>query len=122
MRPYEDADIGEINLWAAAQGSPPLTRDVLPATGFIEPGIAAGFLFRTDSGIAFAHNIVTNPDAPLRTRYMAVHAIMDLCVVTAREMGFRHIITWSDAAGPIRRAVAHGGKIIGTATVLGMEL
>jgi hypothetical protein len=122
VRTFEDGDMEAINAWLAAHRRAPVTRDALPATGIIEPGVAAGFVFRTDSSIGFIHGLVTNPDASLRARHAAIHRIMKVLVEVARGLGIRHLLTWSDNPSAVRRAVAHGGVIIGPATIVGKEL
>lgn len=52
--------------------------------GFIVPGVAAGFLYLTNSSIAYIDFYITNPDAGVRDRMRAVHKITETIIGSAK--------------------------------------
>lgn len=118
LRAYVDSDFEAISGWHIAHGKWPIDRDDLPPLGFIEDGVAVGFLIRTDSSMAFVHYCITNPNAPISKRHAAMHAIIEACVDAAKAFGFKYVLTWSGNKGAVRRAVQHGGKVIETAQIV----
>src|SRR5712692_7696099 len=61
MRRYESSDLAEMNEWYARRGMAPMDPAHLPTIGYIEPGVAAGFMYVTDSKLVFLENYVANP-------------------------------------------------------------
>lgn len=99
VRPYEPKDLDTINRWYAAHGKQAVTDDLLPATGVIVDGVAAGFLYSTDSAIAVLDGFVTCPDAPLRQRFEALLGIIDQLTTTAKENGARRVVGFTRSHG-----------------------
>jgi hypothetical protein len=81
---------------------------MLPAVGFIVPDTAAGFLYRTDSAIAWIEWIVANPAAPKLQRSEALNLIISSLTEAARTMGFKAIFTSAHHPGLIGRFKEHG--------------
>jgi hypothetical protein len=75
MRPFELSDLAELNSWYRARGDQPISIELLPPTGFIEPGVAAGFLYLTNSSLALIEGFVSNPAASSEARHQALSAI-----------------------------------------------
>lgn len=63
IREIREEDLAEIESWYQARGALPPPREFLPPTGLICAGIAAGYMIRTDAGIAFLEHFVANPNA-----------------------------------------------------------
>lgn len=123
MRRFEASDLPEINRWATARGLAPARAETLPRVGLIVPGVACLFLFQTDAALALVHMELTNPDAPLRQRHRGIVAMTEEVQRIAREAGIRQLITWASGAGPVRRAVRNGGRIIEQgASIIAKEL
>jgi hypothetical protein len=118
MRPFVASDLQEVNAWCAAHGRDPLPAERLPPTGAIVPGVACGFLYRTDSAVALLEAFITNPAATLRRRSAAVDEITLALLAQARGSYVMAICT---AGGTARRAPRHGFRRHGLAVVLGME-
>ena len=81
----------EMLRWFAARGEQ-MTPDALPQSGFIIPGKAAGFLYRTDSSMAMIENLVASPELPREERSAAVDAIVLAVADEARRLGFKTLI------------------------------
>jgi hypothetical protein len=52
----------QVASWATARGLTPIPPEYLPKIGRIVPGKAVIFLYQTDSKMAFAENLLANPD------------------------------------------------------------
>lgn len=112
MRRFEERDYADFCAWCEAHGGGIVERDVLPTLGLIVEGVAALFLVQTDTAVAFAHHLTTNPAAGLRERTAAVAELADGIKALARELGFRYLLTWSGHRSVVRQALRSGGRMI----------
>ena len=109
MRRFLPADLETLNAWRVGHGEDALGPEMIPETGFIEDGVAAGFLFRTESpAVAMLDGFVTNPAAPLRARMEAVARIGEGLAAAAREAGIRALTAFTSSRGIRRLAERHG--------------
>ncbi len=100
MRPYQPSDLPELNRWYAAHGEPPLALALLPPTGYVVEGVAAGFLYRTDApGLVLVDGLVTSPDAPIRARARALAEIVERIVALARDEGASRVVGFTRSRG-----------------------
>ena len=118
MRPFIASDLGMVNEWCLAHGREAVPLNRLPGMGLIVPGVACGFLYRTDSTLALLEGFVTNPGASLRSRSAALDAITEGLISYARGCYLMAVCT---AGGTARRAPRHGFRHPQPAVVLGME-
>lgn len=120
MRRVTLEDWPVIGQWFAAQG---LEMPKLPPTGFIVDGVAATFLVKTDSGVAFAEAYVTNPAAPAGPRSIALDDLTAALIDEARDCGFTSLIAITENKGLCARAVErHGFIYVGQKLGLSKEL
>jgi len=111
MRPFTLADLAEVNSWWKARKQPVRPASYLPKYGYIQPGVAAGWLFRTDSCIGFLDDFVTNPKAPLMQRVMYLDGITRNLVATAKRVGIKALVVYTGNEGIWRRlGKVHGWK------------
>lgn len=82
--------------------------EMLPTHGWIEPGVAAGFMYLTDSRLGIVEHIVTHPDAPSDARHSALDMIIDKAHLLAAEQGVRWLVAWLKDEGIASRARRHG--------------
>lgn len=122
MRRFEPADIDEVNGWCAARGLDPLDPAALPPVGFVEPGLAAGWLYRTDADLALVEGLVTNPTVPLRQRSRAVDAVTRALLDEAKAFGVRRVVAFCREPGVARRAVRLGFAQAGEYTMVAMQI
>jgi hypothetical protein len=100
-----------VGLWRA-RAFPPLPPEALPPTGCcIMKGnclIAAGFLYLSDSTIAWTEWLTTNPDAAAQERHEALDLIIEYLETSARAAGRRILFVSLADAGLIKRFTSHG--------------
>lgn len=113
MRRYTPRDYEEMAGWYRAREMTVPPPDTLPLNGAIVPGIAAGFLYATDSTVAFMENFVTNPRAGLRERSKAITRIAEALAEEAHVLGFRSIVLTTGHTGIARKARALGYVDVG---------
>lgn len=122
MRRYVPSDLSEINAWHRAWGVPELPSGSLPEFGLIEPGVAAGFLYRTDSGMALIEGLISNPRSGRDDRNAALDAIGDELVAEAERQGFRWLLAISRNQNVQARAVRHGFRDSGKYAIMAKEI
>lgn len=85
---YED-----VCYWWFQHDWPTLPREALPKTGFIVDGLAAGFLYKTDSTFAILEFIVGNPEANKEKRRQAIDLVVKELLNEAKNDGFKLIFS-----------------------------
>lgn len=98
IRPVTPEDYPEISAWARARGISGLKPDVVPPQGFIAPGIACGFMARTNTGIALLDHFCSNPEATREGRDLVLARIAELLLAAGKATGVRvfYAITTSE--------------------------
>ena len=79
--------------WWKGHGWPIIPIPFLPSRGYIIPDVAAGFLYSTDSNIAWMEWIVGNPKANSRTVYEGIKTVVEHIKEIALEDGYGTIFT-----------------------------
>lgn len=91
MRAFEPTDLSELGAWAEMWGCTlPATND-FPIIGFIEPGVAAGFLVRAEGTCCFLDGYINNPMAPKGQRKQSEIEITDKLLNIAKGMGYKKV-------------------------------
>jgi hypothetical protein len=80
-------DYPEIRSWFKARGVLPPADWAFSTIGFMVPGVAAGFLYLTNSGVAEIDCYISNPAA--EHRKFALQAITEKIMVTAVQLGVK---------------------------------
>lgn len=122
IRRYEKSDFGEVKGWFDARGIDHIREPLLPDIGFIEPGVAAGFLYQTDSGVCILEGFVTNKDAEGPLRNKALNEVISECMRTAKELGFQKVCAFSLDDSIIARAHKNDFKSSSGFTLLAKEI
>lgn len=120
-RKYELDDYWQLAEWWAARKIV-MAEDVLPPTGFIVPGIAAGFLIKTDTSCCIIEPFIANPRANKEDRDAALNKIMLDLIEEARFLGFKRIFGFSSRESMIERALNCGYVIVEESTTVCKEL
>lgn len=88
MREFETKDYAQLCSWYEARGLPKPRLRYLPGTGRIMDGIAAGFLVRTDTPIAWLEFFISNPACGRKRRHSALEKIAGALIEDARRLGY----------------------------------
>lgn len=114
MRPYMEADFKEISQWCEAQkvNTPPEWS--IPKAGFIEPGIACGFLIRMENAIGKLDFYIGNPASTDEARNAALDEITEGLIKYGKHLNLKMIVCDSNIPAIQKRAVKHGLIGIGT--------
>lgn len=115
-------DYWEIASWWKARGQHVPPPNALPSTGRIVPGVCAGFLYKTDSTLAFLEGFITNPEASLRERSKAFDVVFAALVDAAAGMGVKHLVGLSGHPGVGRRVRKLGMRPAGRYSVYAKEV
>jgi hypothetical protein len=92
MRAFMHEDFEQITSWRVSRDAEAIDRDLFPPIGFIEPGIAAGFINFTQTKVAFIENIVSNPYADQGIREKAILQILETLENLAYDRGNKWIV------------------------------
>jgi hypothetical protein len=90
-----------------------MTADALPQTGFIVPGTAAGFLYRTDSSVAWVESLIASKEAPKEERNQALDAIVVALCREAKKLGFKTVLGSTQLDAVVKRAQRLGWSYVG---------
>lgn len=85
-----------------------MTPDALPEVGYVVPDKAAGFLYRTDSSVAWIEGIIAAPGLSKEVRSEAVNAIVAAIRDEARRQGFKLLLGYSQLDAIVDRAKRFG--------------
>ncbi|WP_224240619.1 hypothetical protein [Hyalangium gracile] len=90
-----------------------MVPEALPQTGYIVPGIAAGFLYRTDSSVAWVESLIAFKEAPKDVRDRALDAIVVALCRDARKLGFKTVLGSTQLEAVVKRAQRLGWDYMG---------
>ncbi|MBJ6762861.1 hypothetical protein JGU66_19025 [Myxococcaceae bacterium JPH2] len=90
-----------------------LTPDALPRVGFIVPGKAAGFLYQTDSSVAWIEGLVASPSLSKAERLGVVDAIVVAVCEESRKLGFKTLLGYTVLDVVVERAKRLGFGHVG---------
>jgi len=112
MRKFTIADLPEVNSWYRARNLPEVPAEALSLTGFIEPGVAAGWMYSTDSAIALCESYISNPEAAPVLRHHAMDEITAAIIEEAKTHGFKWVIAYSTATDLNARGTEKHGFVV----------
>lgn len=110
VRPYELTDYPTIVEWAEQYGIEQRETG-LPKTGFIVPGVAAGFIYSTDSDCCWIENVIANKDATKDEKDEALDLLVPALLQKAEEMGFRVAYATTNNVNLILKVKEYGGLV-----------
>lgn len=91
MRRYEESDYFEITSWISKRGMTLASKMDVPEVGYIEPGVACGFIIQTDTRTAIIDFFISNPDAARRKRSNALYSILSELIKHARWLNYKKL-------------------------------
>ncbi len=97
--------------WWVGHKWPVLPLAALPASGFVVPGVCAGFLYFTDSEIAILEWVVSNPKASTMEVGRGIKAIVEAAISTALNEGYSMIFSYVKSKGLQKLYERQGFKV-----------
>lgn len=113
VRLVQESDLAEMRKWWDKRKK----HDVFPSIilsdlGFIVPGVAAVFLYTTNSKLAFIENLQANPDVLGERRNDALNAVVSAAYIEAKNRGCTHLLGTTNIEAVCKRAKLFGGKAV----------
>ena len=103
-------DFDAISAWYLARGLPVIPATSYPLHGFVEPNIAAGFLYLTDSDIGLVEGLISNPAASKIAAARALDQILNGLVGLATKLRVKRLLGFSKLDSTRRLSERHGFK------------
>jgi len=122
MRHFLVSDLPEMNGWYASRGKGGVSEDMLPVFGLIEPGVAAGFLYLTDSSLCLLEGFVSNPESEPMAAFMALGRIVRGLTVEAEKAGCRHVVGFTNLDGMVSVTRRQGFRANGQYEMVAREV
>ncbi len=97
--------------WWRQHNWPAIAKEFLPATGYIVDGVCAGFLYKTDSKIAWIEYIISNKECDKSVRNDGLDILINKLLDVANEDGFKAIFTSVEHPKLMDRYVSHGFNV-----------
>lgn len=107
-RTYIDTDYVSVAKWWLGHKWPVVEKKSLPKTGFIVDNVCAGFLYKTDSSIAWLEFIIANPRSSKEERSEGLNAVIEAAIKHASDEGFTTVFSSLQHPGLINRFKEHG--------------
>jgi hypothetical protein len=114
---FNERDITEVNSWYKKRGLPEVESAILPKNGFICHGVAAIFVYLTDSNIAMVEGLISNPDVSPLQRGRAVRSLVDAAYAFSLTLR-KKVLVILNTDSVNRLALSLGYKSIGTYELL----
>lgn len=119
---FIESDYKEIAHWFQAWGVTPPPIGILSDIGIIVPGVAAGFLYLTNSQMGIIDCLVSNPDASKEERNHAIHLIGERLLEMARSTDCIRVKCNTRIGSVMERAKQFGFVETGEFTCLTKEM
>lgn len=103
-----DNDYAELANWWTEYGWSPIPASLLPASGLIVPGLAAGFVYLSNSSLAWIEWVVGNPAAPSADRDAALEILIPALMEQAKAAGAEMAVLATKHKKLIGRLESHG--------------
>lgn len=106
----------EICLWYTGHGQPIPDRELMPETGFMVQGLAAGFLYVTDSKLGIIEFLISNPDSNKEERDRAIDLVVKRLEIEAIDWDIKGIFITTNVGSVMKRALKHEYESVGQLT------
>ena len=114
IRKFQKEDHPMVCSWWKAHSWPLIPIEMLPTTGVIVDDVAAGFLYKTDSKIAWIEFIVTDPVSDKAHRSEALDKLISSLSEEAKSDGYALIFTSVEHPKLLARNQEHGFAVTDT--------
>lgn len=120
-RRYEENDFPQVREWGNQWGAN-YQEHQFPQTGFIVDGVAAYFLYSTDSEVCWLENLICRKDVDSMTKSRALHLLTTACLKEAKEQGFKVAYATTDNVKVAQRAREMGATVSGNQFLITKDL
>jgi hypothetical protein len=110
VRKYQPEDFAQIKEWASDWGSV-YDEGQFPVHGFIVDGIAAYFLYQTDSTVCWLENMISKRGIDEKTRNQALELLTDAILKEAADLGFTVAYATTNVVSVAKRAKENGAMV-----------
>lgn len=118
MRTYDaDTDYENLCEWWALHKQAPIALCMIPDSGLIVEGVAAGFLYLTNAKLGIIDLYVSNPKASKEARNNALNEITEELISLAHHRDCKAILATSSLQAVEKRALDFGFENIGNVKV-----
>ncbi len=121
VRRYFPEDFPTIKEWGAEHGAE-YSPDQFPKVGFMVDGVAAFFLYQTDSTCCWLENMVSKKDVDKSVRNIALELIIDAIIEEAKSLGFKVAYASTSNYRVALRAKKYGAHVIPSHLHLALKL
>lgn len=122
VRVFRGEDKGMLDSWWEAHNLPLIPLSSLPATGYMVQGVAAGFLYLTNSDVAFIENYISNPKAIYVERQAALDAVTARLIECAMQNGYNYLVALTQSQAIYERALRFGFSNAGAYQTMNKDL
>lgn len=102
-----------IAAWGRDRGFPIIPPDHFPEFGIIVENYCVGFLYRTDSKIAWLEWVISNPNTDKVNRSNALDEMIRSLLKEAQDQGFKTVLSSCQSSSLIRRYTDNHGFLAG---------
>jgi hypothetical protein len=111
---YSESEHREtIDAWCRGWEMQPFPPHWLPEVGFIVPGVAALWVYRTDSAVLFVENVISSPDAEEAEKMAALDALCREVDAFAAARGGAYLVGQSSLPSIVELGRRHGWRLAG---------
>jgi len=110
VRRYAPEDFAQVKEWGLQWGAN-YQEEQFPATGFIVDGVAAYFLYSTDSSVCWLENMIANRNVEPMIRARALDLLVDAILAEAKAQNFTVAYATTGIISVAKRARANGATI-----------
>ena len=96
IRRYKDEDYYLLECWCKDRGAVPPPKQCLSTLGFVSDERAIGFLYITDSNIAFIEYVISDPLTVPSMRRQSVKKLCGNLIDTAFLLGYTHVFALTE--------------------------
>lgn len=116
-RKFEETDMEEVIGWFHSRKIE-ITPDYLPKTGFIVPGICAGFIYKTDASFCIFESFISNPNSPRSVRQEALRDVVSEMIKESKRMGFKQAFGFATSQTMINIGMEQEFKFVETCSTI----
>lgn len=110
VRRYEAKDFEQVREWGRGWGSE-YREDQFPGTGFIVDGVAAYFLYQTDSSVCWLENLITVRGVDASVKDRALNLLIEAILDEAKALGYTIAYATTDINTVAKRAREGGAGV-----------